>query len=278
MAPLIEMMLSRPVNQTGLARKAPAKKCDIKTIAVCLHCAIRYRYAKELTKGSSVSLIKRIQAWDSQKRTKAGQMIADNFTVDAAERFVSWYDHGFLRRFWSNLHPISEGVYRSNYPNGKRFKELSELGIKVILNLRGGEGTPTHMLEKHYCQQYGIDLHTINLNARYAPDAKELLRLLDLFDSVQRPFLMHCKSGADRAGLASSLYLIHVEGKGMAEAKKMLSLRFLHVNDRKTGIMGHLLRAFEAANAARGISLRDWIATEYDAEAEQKAFEASRKN
>ena len=35
---------------------------------------------------------------------------------------------------------------------------------------------------------------------------------------------MHCKSGADRAGLASALWLLHVERRPVAEAMKQLSL------------------------------------------------------
>ena len=225
-----------------------------------------------------MSLIKRIQAWDSRKRTEANRALVADFSVDAAERYVTWYDHGFFRRYWSNLHQIAPGVYRSNYPNGRRFPKLAELGMKTILNLRGGAGSVPYLLEEHYCRDYGITMHTLNLNARYAPDPKELLALLDLFDSVEKPFLMHCKSGADRAGLASALYLIHSEGKSVAEAQAMLSFKYLHVNDRKTGIMGHTLRAYGAAQAQTGVSLRDWLLHEYDQEAEQAAFDVERRN
>ena len=88
-----------------------------------------------------MSLIKRIQAWDSRKRTEANRALVADFSVDAAERYVTWYDHGFFRRYWSNLHQIAPGVYRSNYPNGRRFPKLAELGMKTILNLRGGAGS-----------------------------------------------------------------------------------------------------------------------------------------
>lgn len=134
------------------------------------------------------------------------------------------------------------------------------------------------MLEEHYCRDYGITMHTLNLNARYAPDPKELLALLDLFDTVEKPFLMHCKSGADRAGLASALYLVHAEGKSIEEAQEMLSFKYLHVNDRKTGIMGHTLRAYGTAQAQTGVSLKEWLLNAYDQEAEQAAFDAERRN
>ncbi|MEJ5217059.1 protein tyrosine phosphatase [Cognatishimia sp. D5M38] len=225
-----------------------------------------------------MSLIKRIQAWDSRKRTEANKALVADFSVDAAERYVTWHDHGFFRRYWSNLHQIAPDVFRSNYPNGRRFPKLAELGIKTILNLRGGAGSVPYLLEEHYCRDYGITMHTLNLNAHYAPDPKELLALLDLFDTVEKPLLMHCKSGADRAGLASALYLIHSEGKSVAEAQTMLSFKYLHVNDRKTGIMGHTLRAYGRAQALTGVSLRDWFLREYDQEAEQAAFDAERRN
>lgn len=224
-----------------------------------------------------MSIIKRIQAWDSRRRTEANNELISNFSVDAAEKYVSWYDHGFLRRFWSNRFEIRPGVFRSNYPNGRRFAELAPLGIRSILNLRGGAGTVPYLLEEHYTTEAGIDFHTVNLDARRAPKPDELLKLLDLFDVAKRPFLMHCKSGADRAGLASALYLLHIEGASIEEAQEMLSFKYLHVNDRKTGIMGHVLKSYGQASAASGISLREWITTEYDPERAQQEFDLSRQ-
>lgn len=225
-----------------------------------------------------MSLIKRIQAWDSRKRTEANQAILQSFSVEKAEQFVRWYDHGFLRRYWTNLHVVAPGVFRSNYPNGRRFAQIKSLGIKSILNLRGGEGTVPLLLEQHYCDVHGIVLHTVNLNARRAPEATELLALLDLFDSAEKPFLMHCKSGADRAGLASALYLLHAQGASIEDAQSMLSFKYLHVNDNKTGIMGHVLRAYGAAQKSTGISLRSWLSDVYDPVAAQQAFDKDRKN
>lgn len=225
-----------------------------------------------------MSIIKRIQAWDSRKRRAANEAIMAHFTVEGAERFVSWYDHGFFRRFWSNFHEIAPGVFRSNYPSSRRFPEIKAKGIHTIISLRGGEGSVTHRLEQELCQQHDITLHLLNLNARKAPDRDELLKLLDLFDALETPFLMHCKSGADRAGLASAMYLIHANGASVADARKMLSLKYLHVNDRKTGIMGHILTEYEAANAESPLTLRQWLTDQYDPIAAQKAFDISRRN
>ena len=64
----------------------------------------------------------------------------------------------------------------------------------------------------------------------------------DLFNSIEKPALMHCKSGADRAGLMAALYvLIHCK-KPVAEAMKQLSLRYLHVRQAKTGMLDSFLK------------------------------------
>ena len=100
--------------------------------------------------------------------------------------------------------------------------------------------------------------------ARGLVQREVLLALLDSFETIERPLVMHCKSGADRAGLASALYLLHIEGATIAEAKKQLSFRYLHIRGSKTGILDHLLECYEADTAARPIPIRDWIESRYD--------------
>lgn len=58
--------------------------------------------------------------------------------------------------------------------------------------------------------------------------------------AIDGPFLMHCKSGSDRAGLASALYLLD-QGRPVAEARKMMSLRYLHLANSDAGILDVML-------------------------------------
>ena len=51
--------------------------------------------------------------------------------------------------------------------------------------------------------------------------------------------LMHCKSGADRAGLMSVLYRFLHEGVPLKEAKKELSLKYGHIRQAHTGILDY---------------------------------------
>ena len=83
---------------------------------------------------------------------------------------------------------------------------------------------------------------------------------------------MHCKSGADRAGIASCLFLIYKQGYGVNTAIKQLSFKYLHVKFAKTGILDHL---FETAILNKKVSSKDflkWINSEYNKEEIKKSF------
>ncbi len=63
----------------------------------------------------------------------------------------------------------------------------------------------------------------LKFGARHAPDKALLLELFEIFDDLKGPAVFHCKSGADRAGFVSALYLNMVAGHPMEEAAKQLS-------------------------------------------------------
>uniref|UniRef100_UPI0035616F2C tyrosine-protein phosphatase n=1 Tax=Actibacterium sp. TaxID=1872125 RepID=UPI0035616F2C len=123
----------------------------------------------------------------------------------AAHVHFQLMDHAFLRALWTNLDEIAPGVWRSNQPSPRRIRRYRDMGISTIISLRGGVGKSHHMFEERACAETGITLITVALSARKLLDRTRYLELFDLFDSVEKPFLMHCKSGADRAGLASAL-------------------------------------------------------------------------
>jgi protein tyrosine/serine phosphatase len=177
---------------------------------------------------------------------------------------VWWRDHGFLRRHWTNFAPVAPDVFRSNHPDLKRLTQLRDRGITTILSLRGAALSPPQMIEAADCAALGLTLHTVALQARAPAPRAELQRMFHLFRTMDRPFLMHCKSGADRAGFAAALYQIGIEGRPVAEVRRQLSLRFLHVRWSRTGILDHILDLFEQDQRQTGIGIEDWIATRYD--------------
>ena len=175
-----------------------------------------------------------------------------------------WLDHGILRIWWTNQFEIAPGVFRSNHPPQSRFARIRAMGISTMLTLRGVSGNPSDLLEREACAAHGITLHSIALQARAAPTPAQIAELIGLFRSLPRPFLMHCKSGADRAGFASAVYLMVMLGEPVEKARRMLSWRYLHFYWSKTGVLDRVLDLYAARNAREPISFEAWAATEYD--------------
>ncbi len=212
---------------------------------------------------------------DLEKRIMAHFNVLPDTPRNARKaRFYNrWLDHAVLRSFWTNMDEIAPGVWRGNHPTPDRFRELSALGIKTVISLRGASDTPFHREEVALCDELGFAFHTISLSARGAPRAASVLWLIDLFEAVERPLFFHCKSGADRAGLASAIFLITQEGVDPKEAAKMLSVRYLHLKRTKTGILDRFLQSYIAYNDATPIAFRTWVETVYDAKTLKAEFD-----
>lgn len=83
---------------------------------------------------------------------------------------------------------------------------------------------------------------------------------------------MHCKSGADRTGLAAGLFLIF-NGGTSRDALNQLSWRFGHWSRARTGILDAFFLRY-AEQAEGRISFLEWVRTEYDEVALKKDFVA----
>ena len=182
-------------------------------------------------------------------------------------------DHGVLRLAWHNLHQIDAQMWRSNQPTPGRVEQAAKAGIKTIINLRGPRNDGGWKLEAEACKKANITLIDFTARSRAAPDKEMLHGARDLFNAIEKPALMHCKSGADRAGLMAALYvLIHCK-KPVAEAMKQLSLRYLHVRQAKTGMLDSFFEAY-APYEAKGMAFFDWVDTIYDPKALHDEFMA----
>ncbi len=205
-----------------------------------------------------------LKAADGVRDRASGHRFPDRGQYLRAMGHFWWVDHAWLRSFWWNLHEIAPGVWRSNQPSPRRLRRYREMGIRTVLNLRGNKRNSFHILERAACEKLGLKLVDRQLWARRLPPRAAVLELLDTFATLEKPFVMHCKSGADRAGLASALYLMHVEGVPVREAQRQLSLRYIHVRAFQTGILGHMLDTYEADTKDEPMPIRAWIEQRYD--------------
>ena len=182
-------------------------------------------------------------------------------------------DHGFLRVNFRNLHQISPEMWRSNQPSPKHIRDhVAERGIRTILNLRGESPKGYYLLEKEACEKYGVTLINYRMYSRDTPSVEAVVGARDLFESISYPALMHCKSGADRAGIMAVLYMHFRQGLPISEAISQLSLKYLHVRQGKTGMLDFFFESYLKFNENSPMSFMEWINGPYDREAVKAEF------
>ncbi|MHA6289397.1 fused DSP-PTPase phosphatase/NAD kinase-like protein [Maricaulis sp. CAU 1757] len=187
-----------------------------------------------------------------------------------------WKDHGILRQRFTNMHEVGGGMWRSNQPSPQRLEELAGQGFKTILNIRGTQpGVCYYDLEKEACERYGLTMIDMPFGSREAPYVDRIQRAVGIFKTIDCPALIHCKSGADRAGLISVIYALAHLKMPYEEAIQHLSLRYLHVKAGKTGVLDHFFETYRRYNERTPIKFMDWVENVYDREAVQAEFMSS---
>ncbi len=184
-------------------------------------------------------------------------------------------DHGVFRTFFNTRTQISDEMWRSSQPLPYQIRGAAKLGIRTIVNLRGPGDNSFYRFEEEFCQRNGITLMNFVVFSREAPKPETVMDAKTMFQTLAYPALMHCKSGADRAGLMSALYLHFRKGLPIAAAKRQLSLRFGHVKQAKTGILDFFLDSYLAYDAKTPMPFEDWVRNVYDQDAVTKAFRES---
>ncbi len=200
-----------------------------------------------------------------------------------ANKDLMWGDHGFLRLRFRNLHKISDEMYRGNQPSPKQIAAYaSEQGIKTIINLRGASPKGYYVLEKEACEQNGIELVDFQMFSRDTPTREKIHGAKELFDKIKYPAFMHCKSGADRAGIMSVLYMHFRQGLSIEDAIEQLSFKYLHVKEGKTGMLDFFFQKYIGLAQATPegetpLTFLEWIDGPYDREAVKAEFLATWK-
>jgi protein tyrosine/serine phosphatase len=195
-----------------------------------------------------------------------------------ARRDLVWGDHGFLRARFRNLHQVSPEMWRANQPSPENIaRYAADLGLKTVLNLRGSSPKGYYLLEREACERFGVQLVDFQVFSREAPSKEAILAARDLFSQIAYPALMHCKSGADRAGIMSVLYAHFRLGQPISRAIDQLSSKYLHVRHGKTGVLDFVFDIYLQRIAPTGKSFVEWVETDYDPVALKRTFLASRK-
>jgi protein tyrosine/serine phosphatase len=145
-------------------------------------------------------------------------------------------------------------------------------GIRTLINLRGQRLCGSDALSREAAARLGIDHVDAAFESRGAPHKDRILRIAAIYQAMRRPALIHCKSGADRAGLAAGLFIM-LNGGTTREALAQLSWRFGHLSRSRTGILDAFFVRYALDGEGRTPFL-DWVRDEYDEMALRRDFVA----
>jgi protein tyrosine phosphatase (PTP) superfamily phosphohydrolase (DUF442 family) len=187
------------------------------------------------------------------------------------QRFAAWVnmifvDHGFFRFFYLNKHSVDGKLFRAAQPWPHHIKAFAHQGGKSLVYLRGGFEHGSWPLEKKAAEDSKLSLHEFIARSREAPSKEQLLAAPAFFAGLNYPALIHCKSGADRAGFVAALYvLVHLK-RPVAEAMKQLSPKFGHFRMSKTGVLDRFFEMYRDEAEAKGIPYVEWVEKHYNPE------------
>jgi len=100
-----------------------------------------------------------------------------------------------------NLYKVDQNLFRSEQPTKIGMKELQELGVKTILNVRN--------LRNDICEAKSTDLilRRKRINT-WTINYDEVVSALKIIQESPKPVLIHCKHGSDRTGCIVAAYRV----------------------------------------------------------------------
>jgi len=169
--------------------------------------------------------------------------------------FLALYAIYSVVQYGGNFHAIEPGqVYRSaQVDKDELATQIQKVGVKSILNLRGGSVSAKWYAEElATAQSLGVAYFQFPLSAGVALSGDQMQKVLALIEQAPKPILIHCNAGADRTGLVAAIYLAN-QGASMERVQEALSLRYGHfpyLHWSSYVAMDHSLEAFLATRSS----------------------------
>jgi len=141
--------------------------------------------------------------------------------------------HTSVFRPAQNFHVIDPGkFYRSAQLGKDEFDGIvAKYGIKTVINLRGSQpGEWWFDDEKSALERLHVRMENIGFSTEQMQTKEDWVSFIQLLRTAERPILVHCRSGADRTGEASAVYMMDYMGTDRTTALEQLSLKYLHVS------------------------------------------------
>jgi hypothetical protein len=157
-------------------------------------------------------------------------------------------------------------IYRSGQmPASALAQTLREHPVKTVLNLRGPNPSETWYLDElATAREAGATHVDIAMSSCVWMSRVQLRALIQTFDTVEYPLLIHCAWGSERTGLVSAFAELLRPGSTLNDARAQFSIRYLFVPVDDGKVMAAHLDQYETWLKKMGLehtpaSFRRWV-------------------
>ncbi|MFH0880980.1 MAG: tyrosine-protein phosphatase, partial [Lentisphaerota bacterium] len=111
-----------------------------------------------------------------------------------------------------NLHKVTPSLYRGAQPTEPGFTQLTNLGVKTVINLRAFHS------DRELLAGTGLNYEEISFKT-WHPEEEDMVRFLQIVGNTNNaPVFVHCQHGADRTGMMCAIYRMVIGGWDKAAA------------------------------------------------------------
>jgi tyrosine-protein phosphatase SIW14 len=147
-----------------------------------------------------------------------------------------------------NFHQVDDHIYRGAQPTTLGIESLAKLGVKTVIDLRGGEDHSR--AEQKRVESAGMKYIHLPLSGHAAPSDGQVGTLLGLLDdSSGWPVFVHCRRGADRTGTILACYRIAHDH--WTNDKALKEARLYGMSRLEISMQHYILRFIAPTQAAR---------------------------
>jgi protein tyrosine/serine phosphatase len=136
-----------------------------------------------------------------------------------------------------NFRQVNEALYRGAQPSAAGFARLHDIGVKTIVNVRGGD------LDQLAMGDLPFDYHQRPMSP-WKPCDDDVLWFLGIAsDPLAAPVFVHCQHGADRSGYLVAMYRVIVEGWDRQTAIDEMTAHGMGFHDIYQGLIDYVREA-----------------------------------
>jgi tyrosine-protein phosphatase SIW14 len=107
----------------------------------------------------------------------------------------------------SNVAEVTPNLYRGGVPSKEGFQELGQMGINIVVDLRG-----SHAVERKEVTELGMQYVALPWHCPFPRDAVFARFLSLLRENSGKKVFVHCRLGDDRAGMMIAAYRMAEQG------------------------------------------------------------------